>query len=150
LATERVHNAFVGTDMALTLFHGHSYTANPLACAAANAGLDLLLGEECQAAIQRITEAQRTFIATLEGRPRVKEPRCLATIAAFDLEVPDSGYTSSVRERVLRFFLARGILVRPLGNVLYLIPPYCVPREALAETHGAMWEFLEGPANDRS
>jgi len=143
LATERVHAAFVGTDMALTLFHGHSYTANPLACAAANASLDLLLGDECQASIQRITEAQRTFIATVEGRSCLREPRCLGTIAAFDLEVSDSGYTSSVRQRVLRFFLASGILVRPLGNVLYILPPYCITAEQLAETHVAMHNFLD-------
>jgi adenosylmethionine-8-amino-7-oxononanoate aminotransferase len=142
LATNEIHDVFVSDRMDKMLFHGHSYTANPIACAAGVASLDLLLSEETQKNIQRISEAQREFVYQLQGLPRVINARSTGIIAALDLDVPDSGYASSIRKNMLLFFKERGILLRPLGNVLYVLPPYCITSSELESVQGAIVEFL--------
>jgi adenosylmethionine-8-amino-7-oxononanoate aminotransferase len=142
LATNEIHDVFVSERMDRMLFHGHSYTANPIACAAGVASLDLLLSEETQQNIQHISVAQRQFVKKLEGLPRVVNARSTGVIAALDLDVPDAGYASSIRKNMLVFFKERGILLRPLGNVLYILPPYCITPSELEQVQDAIVEFL--------
>ncbi len=124
--TRAIYDAFLSTDKFKTLFHGHSFTANPLACTAALASMDLLLSDETQANIQRIADRHTAFAQRLRTNPAVRQVRQRGTLLAFDLVVSGgTSYFSTIRDRAYDFLLKRGVLMRPLGNVLYLMPPYC-------------------------
>jgi len=130
-ATDRVHDAFVGGDRARTFFHGHSYTANPIACAAANASLRIFESEpvfDRMAAIEKVHAAR---LPTFAAHPRVADVRHIGTVAAIELDAPDAGYLSSLRPRLYKYFLSRGVLLRPLGNVVYILPPYVITADQL-------------------
>ena len=130
--TEAIYDAFLSNDKAKTLFHGHSFTANPLACTAALASMDLLLSEETQAATQRIAANHTVFAAYLLTCNNVGQVRQRGTLLAFDLKAGEqTSYFNSIRDRAYQFLLERGVLMRPLGNVLYLMPPYCTTDEQL-------------------
>lgn len=141
VVTREVFEAFRSTDRRRTLFHGHSYTANPIACAVARASLALL--DDASAARRRAIEgAHRLHLNALTGHPRVERPRVLGTVAAFDLRA-GSGYLDPVGPRLQAFALARGVLLRPLGDVVYVLPPYCTSEEELARIWDVIAEFLE-------
>ncbi|MDR3437242.1 adenosylmethionine--8-amino-7-oxononanoate transaminase [Telmatospirillum sp.] len=135
---EEIHQAFLSESLSQAFLHGHSYTANPLGCAAGLASLDLLLGADCQAQRAGIEAIHRERLQALSLRPKVLRPRVTGTIAALDLD--DSGYASAQGPRLRELFLERGFLFRPLGPVAYFLPPYCL--EA-ADLHRA-WDTLEG------
>jgi adenosylmethionine---8-amino-7-oxononanoate aminotransferase len=131
ITTDRVHDAFTGTDRSRAFYHGHSYTANPIACAAANANLQIFDSEpvfERIAAIERVHAARLPAFA---AHPGVSDVRHIGTVAAIELKVPDAGYLSSLRPRLYEYFLSRGVLLRPLGNVVYILPPYVITQEQL-------------------
>ncbi|MEZ4587119.1 MAG: adenosylmethionine--8-amino-7-oxononanoate transaminase [Gemmatimonadales bacterium] len=140
-ATNELFEAFAGADRRLTLFHGHSFTANPLACAAGRASL-ALLDEACAGRRAAIERAHRAGLARLDGHPRVRRPRVLGTMAAFDLD-GGRGYLDPVGPRLTRFALDAGVLLRPLGDVVYLLPPYCVTPEELDSVYGVVARFLD-------
>lgn len=140
--TEEIFEAFRSSDRRHTLFHGHSYTANPLACAAARASLALLLGDEASARRAAIEAAHRRHLPELAKDPRVENPRVLGTIAAFDLHA-DPGYLSPIGADLQAFALSRGVLLRPLGNVVYLLPPYCTTPEEIGRVYDVVREFLD-------
>lgn len=143
LCTDAVYKAFYSDDLHHALYHGHSYTANPLACAAALASLDLLLTDECAQARARIGAAQREFADAIATHPRVENVRCCGTILALDIRTVDGGqYLSGERDRIYHYFLQRGVLLRPIGNVLYLIPPYCISVAQLTQIYRHIEEFL--------
>jgi adenosylmethionine-8-amino-7-oxononanoate aminotransferase len=140
VAREGIYQAFLGQDLTTAFLHGHSYTANPLGCAAGLASLDLLLSPECQgrvAAIEAVHRQRVTALATTQ--PAVTRARVCGTIAAMDLAGSAAGYDSAIGPRLKREFLARGLLLRPLGNVLYLMPPYCIDEGGL---HRA-WDIVD-------
>ncbi len=116
ITTDTVYQAFLSDSWDKAFAHGHSYTANPLACAAAITSLDLLRAPECQKAIAAIAKAQTQGLETLKGVSRIRQQ---GTIAAFDLAEPA---TPALRQQ----FLNQGLLIRPLGKTVYLLPPYCV------------------------
>jgi adenosylmethionine---8-amino-7-oxononanoate aminotransferase len=125
-ATDRVHDAFSGGGAARTFFHGHSYTANPIACAAANASLHIF---ETEPVFERIAAIEKVHAARLPkfaAHPAVVDARHIGTVAAIELKVPDAGYLSSLRPRLYEYYLSRGVLLRPLGNVVYILPPYVI------------------------
>jgi adenosylmethionine-8-amino-7-oxononanoate aminotransferase len=141
VATEEVWSAFLSPDRRRTLFHGHSYTANPLACAAGRASLRLL-DAGCEQRRGAIEAAHRAGLERLAGHPRVTNPRVLGTAAALDL-VAESGYLSPVGQELGAFALREGVLLRPLGNVVYLLPPYCTTPEQVAGVYDVIERFLE-------
>lgn len=140
--TDAVFEAFQSPDRHLTLFHGHSYTANPLACAAGRASLRLLDGT-CGGSRARIETAHREGLGRLRAHPMVRNPRVLGTVAAFDL-VAESGYLSPIGQELGRFALEHGVLLRPLGNVVYLLPPYCTTPAEVGGVYEVIERFLEG------
>jgi adenosylmethionine-8-amino-7-oxononanoate aminotransferase len=142
LASERIRSAFDGRSPYGTLYHGHSYTANPIACAAALASLELL-DADCAARRESIGVAHRRGLVRLASHPRVRAPRALGTVAAFDL-AGDEGYLSEAAAGLPAFALEHGLLVRPLGNVVYLLPPYCVTERELDGAYDVLAEWLEG------
>jgi adenosylmethionine-8-amino-7-oxononanoate aminotransferase len=140
MASERLHAGFIGTDPGLTLFHGHSFTANPLGCAAALASLDLL-----QAQPERhegMAARHRPLLEELAALPRVRRPRLQGSIAAFEVVPPDDsapeGYLHPIGRQLQRRLLAEGVFLRPLGQVVYLLPPLCVSDAELRQCYGAL------------
>lgn len=142
--SQDIFGAFLSEDPYKTLFHGHSFTANPLACTAALASMELLLDEATQADIQRITEQHADFSVILSRHQQVGQVRQTGTILA--LEVKNSRQTSYFNETgkmLYHEFLSRGIIMRPLGNVIYLVPPYCITREELEFVYTSITEVLD-------
>jgi len=144
LVCEKVVEAFNSEDKTKTFFHGHSYTANPIACSAANASLELLLTEECRSQIKMISDAHREFVLKYKNHSSVLDVRSLGTILALDLKTPDQGsYLSEIRDRAYHFFIEKGVLLRPLGNVVYFLPPYVIKKEEMHYVYGCIEEFLD-------
>jgi len=142
IATGGIFDAFRGPDRACAFFHGHSYTGNPIACAAANASLEIFDSEpvfECIAAIEAI-HAER--LAKLKARPGVGDVRWIGSVGAIELEVPDAGYLSALRPKLYDFYLSRGVLLRPLGNVVYVLPPYVITPRELHSVYDVIEESL--------
>jgi adenosylmethionine-8-amino-7-oxononanoate aminotransferase len=142
--TQTIYDAFLSDDKYKTLFHGHSFTANPLACTAALASMDLLLSDETQANIRRIAERHYTFTARLANYPNAVNVRQCGTLLALNLNATgETGYFSTIRDRAYNFLLERGVLMRPLGNVLYLMPPYCTTDVQLEYVYEQVEELLK-------
>jgi adenosylmethionine---8-amino-7-oxononanoate aminotransferase len=140
--TDEVFQAFVSTDRRRTFFHGHSYTANPIACAAARASLRLM-DDDCTRRRGAIEDAHRAALARIATHPRVRDPRLIGTVAAFDLDT-GAGYLSPVGRDLAEFAARDGVLLRPLGNVVYVMPPYCITPDELGRVYGTIERFLEG------
>jgi adenosylmethionine-8-amino-7-oxononanoate aminotransferase len=139
LAAPEVVAAFDTTDRAKTFFHGHSFTANPLACAVAAANWRLLASGEWRDDSERIAAFWREHLLPLRGRPRVQDARVCGTIAAMELDVP-GGYLAEVGARVRTIALDRGVLLRPLGSVVYALPPLGTSDESLGRIAAALSE----------
>ena len=131
MATEDIYRAFYSTDRAKTFFHSSSFTGNALACAAANASLQIWQDEPVTERIAQIHTWQAEALAHFAARPDVTGARHTGTIMAFDLRVDDPGYLSGIGPKLYRFCLAQGVLLRPLGQTLYMLPPYCISRDDL-------------------
>lgn len=130
--SQEIYDAFYSDDKSKALFHGHSFTANPLACSAALASLDLLLSESTRDSIQRICMQHAAFMQQLSAYSGCLTPRQCGTILAVEWKTKEAtSYFNSFQELLSRFFLEQNILVRPLGNVLYFVPPYCISDEDL-------------------
>ena len=131
-STSRVYDAFLSSDRSRTFFHGHSYTANPLACAVALASLDLFRDEAVLARVVRLEMQLR------EGFDRLRKfgsVRGIGGVAAVELASSKPGYLDQIGPVLAAAFLERGLLLRPLGNVVYFMPPYCITE---AETAWAL------------
>ena len=142
--TEEIYNAFLSDDKLKTLFHGHSFTANPVACSAALASLDLLLHKETINNIERITQSHHEFRNKIKDHPKLKNIRQTGTILALEWEsTGETSYFNNLRDKLYNFFLDQGIILRPLGNILYLLPPYCISSEQLNYVYLKIEEALE-------
>lgn len=142
--TEEVYEAFLSEDKYKTFFHGHSFTANPAGCAAALASLELLRSASCRDNRARIERRHRSFVEQIQDHPSVRLGRIRGTILAVEFETPeDTFYFNKMRDELYAFFLDRGVLLRPLGNVIYVIPPYCISDEQLKKVYGAIEAALE-------
>jgi adenosylmethionine-8-amino-7-oxononanoate aminotransferase len=131
LASSAVHDAFRSTDRMHTFFHGHSYSGNPLGCAAAIANLEIFENEPVFERIRSIERVHAERLPLLAAQDAVGDIRMIGTIAAVELDVPDTGYLSAIRPRLYRYFLDHGVLLRPLGNVIYILPPYVISEDEL-------------------
>ncbi|MFA6249126.1 MAG: adenosylmethionine--8-amino-7-oxononanoate transaminase [Mucilaginibacter sp.] len=125
--TQDMYNAFLSDDKMKTLFHGHSYTANPVACAAALASLDLFVDASTQKNIDRIVARHTVFADKIKGHKSLKTTRQTGTILAMEWETGNNtSYFSGLRDKLYHYFLNKGIILRPLGNIIYILPPYCI------------------------
>ncbi len=140
---DRIYQAFVTDDKLKTFFHGHSFTANPLACTAALASLDLLQADSCLQAIRMIEAENQSFKKQLEesGLP-VRQVRTLGTILAFEVDRGQDEYLNNISQVITRRALDKGIFLRPLGNAVYIMPPYCFTREELKRVHDTIIEII--------
>jgi adenosylmethionine---8-amino-7-oxononanoate aminotransferase len=125
LCTPEIFEAHYSTDRSRTFFHSSSFTANPIACAAARANLEIWRDEPVMERVATLGGMQEERLDRFRADPRFENVRRLGTIAALDLKVSDPGYLAGVAPELAKFFQARGVLLRPLGNTIYVMPPYC-------------------------
>ena len=139
VATELVYEAFLSDDRQKTFFHGHSYTANPLACAVALASLDLFRDDGVLARISALEAQLRSGFEQFRELPSVGDVRVIGGVGAVELTDADpkagGGYFDQRGPRIANAFLQRNLLLRPLGNVVYFMPPYVISE---AETAGVL------------
>lgn len=141
--TDKIYQAFYSDNKKYTFLHGHSYTGNPLACAAANASLDLFEKENTMAAINRITLMQQEFVDAIKENVKVRAVRSFGTIAALELETQgESSYFNTAGRDAYLYLLNKGIILRPLGNVVVIVPPYCISTEDLKYIYQELENFL--------
>jgi adenosylmethionine---8-amino-7-oxononanoate aminotransferase len=141
-ATERVFEAFLSDDKRKTLFHGHSFTANPLACSAALASLDLLQQPDCLRRIGRISERHIAFLDMIRPHPIVRNARSLGTVLAFELNAGRDEYVNAIGPKLTEEALAAGIYLRPLGNTVYFMPPYCITEKEMDQVYSFLVHCL--------
>jgi len=141
--TQNIVDAFVSDDKLKTFFHGHSFTANPLACTAALASLDLLEKESCMQQIQNIAALHASFIKQLKNSQfPIKNIRQLGTIIAFEIEQGKDEYLNTIAATITQKALQKGVYIRPLGNTVYIMPPYCINKEELEKTYAVIKEII--------
>jgi adenosylmethionine-8-amino-7-oxononanoate aminotransferase len=144
VATEAIYNAFLSPIKTKALLHGHSFTGNALACAVACANIDLIENTAFKDNIKRISEHHAAFGESLKAHLKVQEERQIGTIIAVEIKVSgSSSYFAGIRDVAYEYFISNGLLIRPLGNVVFLNPPYCVTNEELSR----MYEGISGLLN---
>ena len=143
LASEEIFAAHYSPDRSRTFFHSSSFTANPLACAAARANLQIWKDEPVRERVAALSAAQAGQLATFRGDRRFSAVRQIGTVTALDLNVPDPGYLANKGLELARFFFGRGLLLRPLGNTIYVMPPYCVIPSELDLVYNAIADAAE-------
>ena len=140
--TQEVYDAFYSDEIAKGLFHGHTYTANPLACTAALAGVELLQSDEIQHSIKRIIRSHGEFDAEIKDHPKVARTRQCGIIYALDLNVEMERY-GNLRDRLFKHFMDNGVFLRPLGNTIYILAPYIISDLQLQDIYGAIKKALD-------
>jgi adenosylmethionine-8-amino-7-oxononanoate aminotransferase len=142
-ATEAVYEAFLSQDRGKTFFHGHSYTANPLACAVGVASLALFREDGVLSRVEALERQFRTSLEPLRRLPWVGDVRVIGGVGVVELASSEAGYLASVGPRLYREFLSRGLLLRPLGNVVYFMPPYVITETQADWALGQIREVIE-------
>lgn len=140
--TQDIYEAFLSNDIGKGLFHCHTYSANPLACTAALASIELLQTKEIQEGIKKIISSHALFNERIKNHAAVKSTRQLGVIFALDLNTKSERY-GGLRDKLLAFFMDRGVFLRPLGNTLYIQPPYVISEEQLQKVYKTIEEALE-------
>ena len=139
-----IYDACVSDDKTKTFFHGHSYTANPTACSAALASLDLMEKDETWSQIAMISKLNQDFVVKLKNHPKLKDIRRKGTILVLEINTEEhTHYLNNASESIANHFLKKGVIVRPLGNILYLIPPYCILKHELETLLAVFEDFLK-------
>jgi adenosylmethionine-8-amino-7-oxononanoate aminotransferase len=140
LCRPEIFDAHFSRDRSRTFFHSSSYTANPVACAAARANLDLWQNPSASARVATVAAMQERALVPFRADGRFKNVRRTGTITAFELEARDAGYLAGIGPKLLAFFANKDLLLRPLGNTIYVMPPYCVTQGDLDEIYAAIME----------
>lgn len=144
VASQEVFDAFLSIEKTKAFLHGHSFTANPIACAVACASLDLFERTETLENIHALIEWGRTFCIQLKSLDNAQNIRQSGTIVAFEIETTEGdSYFSAIREKAYLYFLENGILLRPLGNTLFVNPPYSITQAEYAKITSAIMNFLK-------
>lgn len=141
--TQQLFDGFYDDDINKALFHGHTFTANPTGCAAALASVELLQQSQMQENIFRINKSHLDFKDKLDGHPRVATTRVLGVIFALEIKTESSeGYYGGLRNRLYNFFIESGIILRPVGNIIYILPPYVITNEQLEKAYNTIKQAL--------
>lgn len=141
--TQELYDGFYDDDVNKALFHGHTFTANPTGCAAALASLDLLQQQEMQDNIVRINKRHIDFQAIIKLNPRVKATRVLGVIFALEINRDNEAYYGSFRNRLYDFFIEKGVIMRPVGNIIYILPPYIISDAHLEKIYDTIAEAIK-------
>lgn len=143
ITSDEIFESFLSKETARGFLHGHSFTGNPLACAVACANLDLFENEQTWEAIRMITNWNYEFASHVSSFKFVKEARVMGTIIAIELEDEVNGYFSQLKDIAYSFFLEEGMLIRPLGNVIFVNAPYCIKPDELSTIGEAILKFIQ-------
>ena len=142
--SQEVFDGFYADDTNKALFHGHTFTANPTGCAAALASISLLLTQEMQDNIQQVNVLHKAFEQRIKTHPRVKTTRVLGVIFALEIKVEnEQAYYGDLRNKLYAFFIENGIILRPVGNIIYILPPYIIDHIHLEKIYSAIEKALE-------
>ena len=126
------------------LFHGHTFTANPTGCAIALEAIRILESEEMQQNLKRIAKRHQAFVARISQYASVANARTLGVILAFDLKTTqNTDYYGSFRDRLYNFFISKGVILRPVGNIIYILPPYIITDEQLDRVYEVLEEAIQ-------
>ena len=139
--TQDVYDAFYSDDISKGLFHGHTYSANPLACTVAIAGIELLKSKEIQDNIQRVINSHKDFNNRIKNHPKVKSTRQTGIIFALDLNIEMERY-GNLRDKLFSFFMSNGVFLRPLGNTIYILAPYVISEKQLEKVYKTIEDVL--------
>ncbi len=140
--TQDVYDAFLSNDMAKGFFHCHTYSGNPIACAAAIAGIELLRSDGIQNNIKHIIKSHLKFNEQIQSHSKVKSTRQLGVVFAIDLNTKMERY-GDLRDKLLKFFMDRGVFLRPLGNTIYIQVPYIISEAELQKVYHVIEEVLD-------
>jgi adenosylmethionine-8-amino-7-oxononanoate aminotransferase len=144
VATKEIFNAFLSDEKRKAFLHGHSFTGNPLACAAACASINIMESQKTWESIERISSRNQHFLQEIRNHSTVKDARCLGTILAIEINVSsESSYFNSMRDEAYHFFLDNGLWIRPLGNVIFVNPPYCLTHSEQNRIFAILKSFLK-------
>ncbi|HSO43560.1 MAG TPA: adenosylmethionine--8-amino-7-oxononanoate transaminase [Rhodospirillales bacterium] len=143
LATRDIYDGFYAAERAKMFFHSSSFTGNPIACAAALASLEIWDEEPVHQRIAAIAAFHARRLPAFRGRHEVADVRQAGTIAAIEIRVPEGGYLAAVGQKLHAFYLAQGVLLRPLGNVVYVLPPYCISETDLERIYDVIERSLD-------
>ena len=144
VCSQKIFDAFYADDQMKTFFHGHSYTANPLACAAANASMQLLTADKCRQQIEFISSSHEQFADLIRHHFFVKKVRRQGTIIAIELNTKEnSSYFNNIQSEAYQFYLSNNIFLRPLGNIVYIMPPYCITEVELHKVYEVIDDSLD-------
>jgi len=142
--TQEIFDAFFDDDINKALFHGHTFTANPTGCAAALASIALLQTEAMQNNIVRVNKSHLNFQKHIESHPKVTTTRVLGVIFALEIQTDSAAsYYGSLRNKLYDFFIENGIIIRPVGNIVYILPPYVISDEQLQKVYEVVEKALE-------
>jgi adenosylmethionine-8-amino-7-oxononanoate aminotransferase len=139
--SQEIYDAFYSDDISKGLFHGHTYSANPLACTAALASIELLQSAEMQNNIDHIIASHEAFNQRIKNHPKVKATRQTGVIFALDLNVEMARY-GNLRDKLFNFFMDNGVFLRPLGNTIYIQAPYVITKKQLEKVYKTIEEAL--------
>ena len=141
--SEEIHKVFVDTNFCKTFLHGHSFSANPVACAAALSSLNLFNEDKTFIKIEEISKIHNDCLKKISKLQNISKIRKLGTIAAFDFKNISDRYGSLESHEMRKKFLENGLLLRPLGNTIYFMPPYCIKKENLINSYEKLIEILQ-------
>ena len=141
--TNKVFDHFFSKDRSKTFFHGHSYTGNPINCAAAIASLELLQQNSVQERIRSMEKSHFSFSHKMQKKAKIKHARVKGSILALEINTSEkTSYFNKIRDKLYRFYISNGILLRPLGNIVYIMPPYCISDEQLNKVYSVIEESI--------
>jgi adenosylmethionine-8-amino-7-oxononanoate aminotransferase len=143
LCTGAVYDAFYHDDRSRMFFHSSSFTGNPLSCAAALANLDVWEQESPAQNIRTLMGENKKAVQWFGARPDVENVRTLGTIFAMDVKTESAGYLSDIAPDLYGFYMENDVLLRPLGNTVYILPPYCVTKEDVEKIYDTLWRSLD-------
>jgi adenosylmethionine-8-amino-7-oxononanoate aminotransferase len=142
--TQDIFDAFYDDDINKALFHGHTFTANPTGCAAALASIELLQTPDMQANIERVNAKHLAFEQRVKSDPNVVTTRVLGVIFALEIKTESAAsYYGNLRNKLYNFFIENGVILRPVGNIVYILPPYIITDEQLEKVYQVVESALE-------
>jgi adenosylmethionine-8-amino-7-oxononanoate aminotransferase len=142
--TQEIYDGFYDDDVNKALFHGHTFTANPIGCAAALASIALLKTDEMQSNIQRVHQSHLAFQTKIKTHPKVKTTRVLGVIFALEIKTDTKeSYYGTLRNKLYNFFIENGVILRPVGNIVYILTPYIITENQLQKVYQTIENAIE-------
>lgn len=142
--SQEIFDGFYDDDTSKALFHGHTFTANPAGCAAALASIELLKSDAIQASISKINQSHLAFQTRIKIHPKLKTTRVLGVIFALEIKTENQeSYYGNLRNKLYAYFIENGIVLRPIGNIVYILPPYIITESQLEKVYKTIEYALE-------